>query len=75
MRDTMIMRAEASDRGAELTFSTPVAVIDVPGLIDFAVAHRSDRFAVLARSPGTRGVFVDLISGWMSLVPAPAPRR
>lgn len=74
MRDSRIMRTTMTVRGAELTFSTPEAVVDAPGLVDFSIAHHSDRFAVLTRASGARSTITEAITGWMSLVPAAPPR-
>jgi Tol biopolymer transport system component len=74
MRESRIMRTTTRVEGAELMFSTPETVRDAPGLVDFSIAHRSNRFAVLTRAAGSRNTVADAITGWMSLVPAPPPR-
>ena len=71
LRDGAVMRAELIERGAEVSFSAPVRVANLPGVRDYAPAHLSDRLLAIipverAASPRAR-VIVD----WMSLVPTP----
>jgi Tol biopolymer transport system component len=74
MRETRVMRTRGTSDGRELAFSTSEPVLDTPGLLDFAVAHQSDRFAVLTQAASSAAAPADLISGWSSLIPAPPPR-
>ena len=67
VRGSQMMRADL----AAGRFSAPRALFDVPGLVDFDVAHRSDRFLVVL--PVARGVTptISSIVDWRSLIGAP----
>jgi Tol biopolymer transport system component len=70
LRDGVVMQAELVERGADVGFSTPEGVANLPGVRDYEPAHLSDRLLAIipvarAESPRAR-VVVD----WMSLVPS-----
>jgi Tol biopolymer transport system component len=61
LRESQVMRADLS--GAN-TFSRAQAIFDAPGIRDFDLAHRSDRFlALLPVKPGARGE-VSAVLNW-----------
>jgi Tol biopolymer transport system component len=67
VRGSQMMRADlAGDR-----FSAPRALFDVPGIVDFDVAHRSDRFLVVLPVAGSVRPTVSSIVDWRSLIGAP----
>jgi hypothetical protein len=70
MRGPRVMRVSGFGRHTESPAAQPV--FETEGLIDYAVAHRSERFAVLTRDRAER-VDAQVITDWLSLIPA-APR-
>ncbi len=71
IRDDQIMRADRVAGG----FATPLAIVSVPGVRDFAVAHRTDRLLLL--EPVQRPVPVEgaAIVDWASVLQPAADRR
>jgi dipeptidyl aminopeptidase/acylaminoacyl peptidase len=63
IRGDQMMRADVQDSG-EMPFATPRPMFDVPGLRDFDVAHRTNRFLVLLPVKGTGGASVTATMDW-----------
>ena len=65
VRGAQVMRADRVTAADGATrFATPVAVLDVPGLRDFDMAHGSDRLMLLLPVPGTRDPVIRAIVDW-----------
>jgi Tol biopolymer transport system component len=64
LRDDQIMRADRAGDG----FATPVAIVSVAGIRDFAVAHRSDRLLVLEPIERAAPVEAAAVVDWRSTV-------
>jgi len=64
LRGTQIMRADRSGDG----FAVPRAVLDVPELRDFDVAHRRDAILALVQTAPSTPAPAALVVGWQSLV-------
>lgn len=69
LRGTQIMRADMSGT----SFSTPRAVLDVPGVRDFDMSHRRDALIALMPAPNTTAASVSAIIDWQTLLPAVQP--
>lgn len=69
MRRTQIMRADMSSGG----FATPRQVLDVPGVLDFDVAHRRDALIALVPAPKSTAATVSAIVDWQTLAPSVRP--
>ena len=61
------MRADFA-AGDPPRFTSPREVFDVPGIVDFDVAHRSDRFLAIVPEENDQRVTVSGLSNWTSLV-------
>ena len=64
VRGAQIMRAELTGSA----FTTARAVLDVPGVRDFDVAHRRDALLALIPAPGSTAPAASVVVNWRSLV-------
>jgi Tol biopolymer transport system component len=64
LRGQEIMRAEVSSS----SFMTPRAVLDLPGIRDYDIAHRSERVLTLIPGPGTTTAAGAVVVDWQSLL-------
>lgn len=69
LRGSQIMRADISGTG----FTTPRALLDVPGVRDFDVAHRRDALIALVAAPASMAAPVSAVIDWQTLLPAIQP--
>jgi serine/threonine-protein kinase len=69
LRGAQIMRADVSGSA----FTTPRAVLDVPGVRDFDMAHRRDALIALVPAPNSTAASVSAIIDWQTLIPAVQP--
>lgn len=63
IRGDSLMRADLQNND-QMPFATPRPMFDVPGLRDYDVAHRSNRFLVLLPVMGTGGASVTATMDW-----------
>jgi Tol biopolymer transport system component len=66
LRGSRIMRADFA-AGDPPRFTAPRVVFDVPGIVDFDVAHRSDRFLAIVPAGSNQRATVSALSHWTSL--------
>jgi Tol biopolymer transport system component len=71
LRDGALMRAELVERGPEVSFGAPARVATLPGVRDYAPAHRSDRLLAIVPVPRSESPRARVIVDWMSLVSSP----
>jgi Tol biopolymer transport system component len=69
LRGSQIMRADMSGTG----FTTPRAVVEVPGVRDFDIAHRRDALIALVPASNPTTASVSAIIDWQMLIPAVQP--
>jgi dipeptidyl aminopeptidase/acylaminoacyl peptidase len=68
LRDGAVMRAELVERGADVSFSAPARIADVPGIRDYVPAHRDDRLLAIVPVARRESARARVIVDWMSLV-------
>jgi eukaryotic-like serine/threonine-protein kinase len=69
VRDGVLMRVEAVERGAELSFGVPTRVATLAGVRDYAPAHRTDRMLAIVPVPRAESPRAHMIFDWLSLMP------
>ena len=68
VRNDQLMRADVQDSD-EMPFATPVALFPIPGVRDFDVAHRSNRFLALRPVEGRGEATVTATMDWTGTQP------
>lgn len=75
LRGTRIMRADIDADAPPLRFTTPQAIVDVPGVRDFDVAHRRDALVALMPTQGATSPPVSAVVDWRSLLGSARPQE